>query len=290
MSIKHLFSIIIIFLAIRVCAQNMDFHEYYTPTNTIKFANYLYENQDYQFAISEYERYLYLCKKESLICDVDSITFKIGMCYQYTKKYQNALDKFGAIHKSNDWVYNNALLQTGYIYYQLNQYEKSITYLEQIDKSNVRVEKELLIAANYMIEKKWIKAQMHLHQLDDIKHFFINDFKQLQQIGPNLTMKNPVTAGILSAFLPGLGKLYAGRNIDGISTLLLVGVLSWQSFSSFSDDGSHSVKGWLFGSLGTVFYLGNIYGSAVTVKVQNIEINNQFDHRIRVSVEKVFNP
>ncbi len=289
MSIKHLFSIIIIFSVIRVCAQDMDFYDYYTPANTMKFANYLYENQDYQFAISEYERYLYLCENESK-CDVDSITFQIGMCFKYTQKYQNALNKFRAIHKSNNLVYNNALLQTGYIYFHLNQNEKSITYLEQVNNNNVKIEKELLIAANYMTEKKWIKAQKHLHRLDDIQHFSINDFKQLLQIGPNLPMKSPVKAGILSAFLPGLGKVYAGRNIDGISTLLLVGVLSWQSFSSFSDNGSHSVKGWLFGSLGTVFYLGNIYGSAVTVKVQNIEINNQFDHRIRVSVEKVFNP
>jgi hypothetical protein len=86
-----------------------------------------------------------------------------------------------------------------------------------------------------------------------------------------LPRRSPWLAGTLSAVVPGLGRVYLGRWQDGILSFFLVGVTAGISAHGFYQDGRSSVRGWLFGSTAAVFYLGNVYGSAVGALVQHRE-------------------
>ncbi len=61
------------------------------PDKVLSFADFLYEQKDYDRAITEYQRFLYLsptCPKKN------DIEFKIGLCYQKSGKYEQAMEIF----------------------------------------------------------------------------------------------------------------------------------------------------------------------------------------------------
>ena len=68
-------------------------------------------------------------------------------------------------------------------------------------------------------------------------------------------------------------------------------LLSWlehslgRAYDGYSDKGTRSVKGWIYGTIGTIFYLGNIYGSVVAVRIQNERLENDLLKRIEINVK-----
>jgi len=71
----------------------------------------------------------------------------------------------------------------------------------------------------------------------------------------------------LSALIPGSGKVYSGAWKDGLSSLLFVAANAWSSYRGFSSD--KPVYGFAFATLGTAFYIGNIYGTRQWVRHVN---------------------
>jgi TM2 domain-containing membrane protein YozV len=103
-----------------------------------------------------------------------------------------------------------------------------------------------------------------------------------------LPRKNPAWAGIYSAVIPGLGKLYCRRPFDALSSFTSTAILGWEAYSGFHDDGLGSVKGWIFSAIGGIFYLGNIYGSLVAADIYNEEIEDKLVNKIRFRVHANF--
>lgn len=92
--------------------------------------------------------------------------------------------------------------------------------------------------------------------------------------------RSPALAGLFSAVVPGSGKLYAGKPRQGIAAflpILTLGLLTWEGYRK---DGPTSLRFLGFGSLFTVFYIGNIWGSTLAVKVRRDEFNRGYDNKI----------
>lgn len=83
-----------------------------------------------------------------------------------------------------------------------------------------------------------------------------------------LPRKSPWLAAGLSAVVPGLGRVYIGRWPDGLFSFLLVGLVGGFAAHGFYEDGQSSVRGWILGSTAALFYVGNVYGSAVGALAQ----------------------
>lgn len=92
--------------------------------------------------------------------------------------------------------------------------------------------------------------------------------------------KSPAVAAAASAVIPGLGKIYAGELGEGISTLLITGSLAAITAESWAKNGVTDWKTLLFGTLGAVFHLGNIYGSYVSVSIHENYITHEQDTAI----------
>jgi len=104
--------------------------------------------------------------------------------------------------------------------------------------------------------------------------------------------RSPLLAAAASAVVPGLGKVYAGRTAEGIAAFLTVGSLAAITAENWT---RHGVKDWktiLFGALGTIFYIGNIYGSYISVSIQNNELKDAQDtailYHIHIPLRSVF--
>ena len=76
---------------------------------------------------------------------------------------------------------------------------------------------------------------------------------------PSLSNRSPVVAGILSAFIPGIGRAYAGITMDGILGFWTFCLLGTSANQSLKDN--RTIAGPLFLTLTAVAYFGEIYGS-----------------------------
>ena len=89
-------------------------------------------------------------------------------------------------------------------------------------------------------------------------------FENMQLIPP----KKPWKAGLMSTIIPGSGKMYNAQTWQGVSVLLTLSVIGLQAFDGFHKNGIYSVRGWAYTGLFSIFYVGNIWGSVVGVKVK----------------------
>ena len=104
--------------------------------------------------------------------------------------------------------------------------------------------------------------------------------------------KSPLLAATASALVPGLGKVYAGELAEGISSFLTVGSLAAITAENWSRNGFTNWKTLLFGTLGAIFYIGNIYGSYVSVSIHQNDLRNAQDtailYHIHIPLRSVF--
>jgi len=87
--------------------------------------------------------------------------------------------------------------------------------------------------------------------------------------GIALKRKSRLLASFMSAILPGSGKMYCKQYGNGIFSFIITGTTGLLAFDGFHENGVRSVQGWMFGSLYTVFYAGNIYGSGISSLAYN---------------------
>ncbi len=92
--------------------------------------------------------------------------------------------------------------------------------------------------------------------------------------------KSPWIGGLLSAAVPGLGRVYAGKSAEGIVGFLYVAALGLTSYDIYRGTGARNPLFILSASVTGVFYVGNILGSATAVRRTNKEFNHEMDQRI----------
>ncbi|MCR5325887.1 MAG: hypothetical protein K6E37_03945 [Bacteroidales bacterium] len=86
--------------------------------------------------------------------------------------------------------------------------------------------------------------------------------------------KSPLLAALASAVVPGLGKVYAGRIGEGIESFLLTGAMGAITAEHWIKDGPGDWKTIVPGLLCAALYIGNIYGSYVSVSIYNNSVND----------------
>lgn len=105
--------------------------------------------------------------------------------------------------------------------------------------------------------------------------------------------KSPFLAGCMSAIVPGTGKLYAGYT--GMAAAAAIPTVLWgaAAVESYIKAGPSSPQFIIFASLFSTFYIGNIWGSVLSVKVKREERYNEVDHNIlldmHIPLRRVFN-
>ena len=79
-----------------------------------------------------------------------------------------------------------------------------------------------------------------------------------------LSNKSPILAAGLSTILPGTGRMYAGRFLDGLMGLWMVLLPGTAAYGSLQQ--GQSMKGNFFTGITLIFWLGEIYGAYRTAK------------------------
>ncbi len=125
--------------------------------------------------------------------------------------------------------------------------------------------------------------------LEEQQKILLDINQQIREFKP----KSPFVAGLLSAIVPGLGKVYAGKLGGGVSAFLTVSVLGAITFENIRKDGLDSPGAIISGSLLAATYSANIYGSVYSVKAYRDEFWQAMDYRIlfniHIPLRRIFN-
>lgn len=228
--------------------------ELFEPENILKFADYLYTQEEHVAALNEYRRYMFLT--DSIRKDIPE---KIIECLLQLKKYDEAIIETVRL--------NNRLKRDftkGWIYFLAGEYESSRNHLHQI-KGHYLKDAEKIIGLGYAYEYRFQEAGEYI-ELPDKKPSY----------------KKPLL-GVICGVLPGGGHLYSGRIGDGIFSFLVVGTTGLISYYYHNRD--EDLK---FGiSLGAaiLFYTGSIYGGINAVRNYNYFQNEDYLQKILESAK-----
>lgn len=237
-------------------------NELLSPENRIKFGDYLFRQKDYLRAVLEYQSVLNSTKN-------DTVIFKMAYAFDKMGRYSEASDVYKSL------MFNSSIEETAKIYFLRNSflqgdyskyYNLASNDLYKPKKFQTESEKLSNFSLLYMNEK--------LPERNDFLSFYSDSDKEIiigfydRKLNPG--NKDPLTAGILSAIIPGAGKIYTEEYTDGITAFLLTGVLAYLAVDNLQDD--HNTRGWIFAGLATYFYAGNIYGSVASAQIFNARI------------------
>jgi len=275
-----------------VCLPAVD---YYSPDNIRRFAEHLYASGDYVRAASEFQRYLFSSSEPAP--DADEITYRIALCFRLAKEYPRAIAVFEQAirdYPQSRWC-DACHLQLAYTYHLMGRFTDSQAYLTdnlpRVSGPVERLKLSQLGGLNFLSQRHWTEAIRYFDSLDaeTRAHPMTVSLAEMARQGLNLPRKSRILAGLMSAVIPGSGKVYAGRKWDALASLLTIAVTAWQAYDGFHDQGLKSTKGWIYGLFGTFLYLGNIYGSVVAVKIFNQQQEKRFVNKVGFAIGVYFN-
>ena len=86
--------------------------------------------------------------------------------------------------------------------------------------------------------------------------------------------KSPLLAGLMSAILPGSGRIYAGRVLDGIMGMWMMYLVGNSAYNAIENE--RPIAGPLFGIATGFVYLGEVYGGWRAAKNYQYSEENSF--------------
>jgi TM2 domain-containing membrane protein YozV len=220
----------------------------------------------------------------------------------------------------------------GFVHYSLKQLDSSAFYLSSISRANIHFEKAQFlggISSTYL--KRWAISRETFHKITPsdsltmtlknfelsgiallqrnfiqfdslqkipvLQHFALakqqDNFRDYKDIIQKQQRKSPLKAALMSAIIPGSGKIYAGQLGQGIAAFLQNAIFGLQAYEGLQKDGIKSPRFIIYGGLFTLFYIGNVWGSALSVQIKRREFNEKVDEQIifdmHIPLRTIFN-
>lgn len=264
-------------------------------TEIWKFAEFLYQNEEYEKAELEYFRYVFNS------ADSDSIgnaMYKIGLCNQKLGYWTDAIRYFQMTYEkySNAPYADRSIFQIGRSYAEMDMKDNSRRYFQLLCKrypeSDLCDDADFMIGLSYLGEYKWKKGSLIFDTFSE-KHknsnlsLIATQMKEKTLKGTTLSLKSPVLGGFFSTIIPGSGQVYGTKYWDGLMAFIVNGALAYGTITSWKDD--CKTTSYVLGFLNVSFYLGNIYGGYNAPKRYNMEKQKRYLQLIRNDVLKELN-
>lgn len=269
---------IILILFIIVYCTNVFSQDLYNFENTKKFAEYLAKSGQYDLATREFERLTFMSPEN------DSLKTSLLSMYRRSGKYDEAIIRGKQLYSELTTMSASSAVEYGRTLLLKSEYKLAKNFWE----SNLKLsfaDKTILSATSDILQDNYKSANELLQTVKPEDHRLATNYKELAEQAIAIKRKSPAMAGIMSAIVPGTGRMYVKDWKDGIVSLFFVGTMAFQSVRGFNKSGVKSTRGWVYGGIGFGFYLGNIYGSVVSAKGYNKKSHSG----IRTKIENLFN-
>jgi TM2 domain-containing membrane protein YozV len=265
-------SIFFLLIPLSVLSQSTSF-DFHSPENIKKFADHLFCEGDYLRAIEQYDLI-----NQNL--NNDTIEFKVMSGYSELGFFQESNEIFEGIKERSIFYpdayllsMKNELLIEPDLIKPSNNLSFNPVYIKSINKLTTI---SMLYADEFNITREKFISPFDEEEQNSVLSFY--DYK----VEP--PYKSSALAGILSAVIPGSGKMYAGEWGDGITGFLVTGLFAFLAYDNFRAD--HTTRAWIFTGLGAFFYAGNIYGSIAATQIFNARIDFEFSNGLNLFLEQ----
>lgn len=255
-----LFFVVFVFCSFFCFGQSADLYSF---DNSRRFADYLFVAGQYDLAVKEYERVLFLHPEN------DSVKYDLMRSYYFSGQFERGVSRAHCLYERPELMDERAAVNYVKLQYSAELFADCRRFLALNKYLSVRLKNELTYLG-YVLERKPVEG---LRLIDSVE-FENEKIRALVCRVENIRYKKPSIAVLLSAIVPGGGKIYAGRTADGIIAFLFTGLNGWQAWRGFTKKGIDSPYGWIFGAMTVGFYFGGVYGSYKSVRIFNSKLDN----------------
>ena len=246
-------------------------------SNSMAFADYLFTAGEYQLAAIEYERVVY--------SDSTSLRAKMMLIksYRMQGEYQKGISRINSFFKGYSEIPDGMATEMGRLLLHDQKYDETNDLLNL--NNNISGNEMLFLRlSGEMLQGDFKSASVLFEKSSNNDAGFMTDYGNLLELERKFRYKKPGVSIIMSAIIPGSGKVYSGFWKDGLISFIFVAASAYQSYRGFDQNGVRSVYGWIFGGLAAGFYIGNLYGSGKSAN----QHNSEFRHKIHHQVEEIF--
>ncbi len=214
----------------------------------------------------------------------DSISFLRGYALYSARLLDSAAASFSRVGSASP-LFNEAMFFASLSNAHLGHYHMSEQNLGRVAVADVSTKnlKTFELAGLRLLERDLVSFDSCFSLLDTTDYRLSSEAADLMRVRDALSSRSrryPWVAGALSAVIPGLGKVYAGNVGEGVAAFLVTGSLIAVTAENWVKEGPANWKTIGAGLLSVVFYVGNIYGSVATVKVNLRDFNYRNDVQI----------
>jgi hypothetical protein len=243
----------------------------YDEGHTESFAKFLFQSRQYDLAAREYERLLILQPEKGPQKELFQ-SYRLAGQYAFgIQRYHSVYDNPEQYSKVNFLELTKLQLAGG----QFEDFTRSLQTQQVLQSDETKI-----IGGIRRVYDPTFKERYQAVTLDESDHPILIRVQDVLVDYEKVRLKNPTMAALMSAVVPGSGRLYSGDWQNAIISFLFVGINGWQSYRSFNRGGIQSAGGWIFGAIGLGFYTGNIYGSALSAKRKNKQKRDEFKHKV----------
>ena len=270
-----------LFLLVSFWVQGQKFHD------QIRFLEHLETLGEYKEALYYID---HLREQVNLSAiEQDSIFFIKGRYHYELKEIEKSINAFDKVGMRNQQLFEVAQVYSGFQLSYAKRFDAARKKFESFQSSDSL----RLALVNYqmaslsLLERDLGRFSLYADRFQD-KYYVLSDYqKDMKGIYEELKShkrKSPFVAGLLSAIVPGSGKLYNGQIGPGVMGLVSTGIFGFQAFEGYRKDGLKSARFIIFGGLFTTFYVANIWGSVVSVRVSEQRYNHTVDEAIYINM------
>lgn len=246
-----------------------------------------------------YNEVIYLIDTDSLNYGQDrqdSINYYKGWAHYSLKNLEKSTKSFLNVGEKSSF-YLKSRFFAGYNQIFLENYPEARKIISQVKAQNepnlslVNLE----LSGIEMLQGNWTKAKEQLQQVNPNAATINQQAAVLSQICRDQEThrtKSPLLAGIMSAIIPGSGKIYAGKTGEGIAAMIATtgfGLIAWENYRKL---GISNIKTIFFSGIFAANYVSNIYGSVISVTIiENEYLNvqhNQILFQLHIPLRNFF--
>jgi len=252
------------------------------PDRTFGFAETLFAEGDYFRAITEYKRFLFLFpaegRAEKAFFRIAESYFKAARWAESAEAFQTFLDRYPESSLRDEALYLKGVSEKNQ-----KKYKEAVSSFEVLAGSKdpgYRDRAAFQQALILMEREDWKGAIASFSRIppDSELHRSARIMAEGLSRIDSIPQKNPKTAGILAALLPGAGHLYTERPRDALVAFLLNGAFIWAAVELY-DRGDYVTGGIVtFFELG--WYGGNIYSAVNSAHKYNERVKSEFLRRL----------
>ncbi len=215
----------------------------------------------------------------------DSLNFLKGWVMYRQKKLEASAQKLLQVGKESPVFYKSHFFGA-YNLAHVGRHHEARTTLEYIPVDSGSMQEAMqrfqisgvaLLQSDFeMFQKHSEKFNGNFHVMAQQERNMESHFQRLQ----DTRVPSPFLAGALSAAIPGLGRVYAGKSSEGIIGFLYLAAMGLTTYDFYRGGGARSPMFIISASVTGVFYAGNIMGSAVAARRVNQEFYYEMEQRI----------